>query len=893
MKSIIKLTFWPTFLLAAVMFTGCTKGPDSYLQLQSELYTFDASGGENLLIFSTDSPWSVETEPLTTTGSAFAAQRKAWYSITPSSGPAGENLRLQVTVGENDTYSERGVFLVLRAGTREERIAVRQRQKNAILSGQNDYAVSCEEQTLTVEVQANVAYETVVESGQQWIKEAEAPTDTKALETTAHAFRIAANTEERERKGVVLFRNTETKLCDTLTIVQAAWTDPTTELTALTALYESTGGDGWTHNDNWCSDKPLNEWYGVETDLSGRVIALRLSNNNLTGELPDELSGLTVLRHLDLSHNDIGGTINKQGRPPKNGTYSFMDTMHELTTVDLSHNRIEGGLPFWSEWTSKSHKFLDYIDFSYNELDSNLREWTALFDGRNLDLRLNYNKIPTGYVPDIYLNYHSWPQMSMAIARQRADKDTGFMDGAQLPDFLFDDLTTGQTLRVQDICKDNCMTMLLSWDPLQEKSVRFAETTVQRLHKLYHGQGFDVIAVIPKGEEYRRAAEEYLRTHETEWYICSDYRTLSGEELVLPGAPYPSYMLFDAEGIIVDEIYEGKNIPPSFSMGPWQPLEDILSLGFDYYVSLCFYEHVGACKYESTDYSMDKQYELLHAATRGDGVDIVLMGDAFTDIDIEVGRYRQIMEAAKDALLSVEPLKTYKDYLNIHMVYAVSKHAQPRTKDWPADYETALDIGFITNWGLQMSHGGPTNLSDYTQDHERLQTAKVWGFVVNNCPGAGAGYINPPYQPSFGTIGYLDGTFYFTVVHEVAGHALGLLGDEYGLNQTTPTSGAIETIHYGHRVGTHLNLSLTNDPASVPWAHLIGDSRFPDVGIYRGGSNYLYGVWHASPRCIMNSSPNWPYFDTVCRELLVRRILTLAGEEYTFEKFLENDKMDY
>ena len=243
MKSIIKLTFWPTFLLAAVMFTGCTKGPDSYLQLQSELYTFDASGGENLLIFSTDSPWSVETEPLTTTGSAFAAQRKAWYSITPSSGPAGENLRLQVTVGENDTYSERGVFLVLRAGTREERIAVRQRQKNAILSGQNDYAVSCEEQTLTVEVQANVAYETVVESGQQWIKEAEAPTDTKALETTAHAFRIAANTEERERKGVVLFRNTETKLCDTLTIVQAAWTDPTPELTALTALYESTGGD--------------------------------------------------------------------------------------------------------------------------------------------------------------------------------------------------------------------------------------------------------------------------------------------------------------------------------------------------------------------------------------------------------------------------------------------------------------------------------------------------------------------------------------------------------------------------------------------------------------------------------------------------------------------------
>ena len=370
-SSIVKLALLVTFVLVAVIFTGCTKGPEveaeePYLNIRSELYPFDASGGKDLLVFSTNTPWEAKIETPET-----AAPADAWCGVTPSSGEAGENLRLQVTVGENDTYSERGVFLVLRAGTREERIAVRQRQKNAILSGQNDYAVSCEEQTLTVEVQANVAYETVVESGQQWIKEAEAPTDTKALETTAHAFRIAANTEERERKGVVLFRNTETKLCDTLTIVQAAWTDPTPELTALTALYESTGGDGWTHNDNWCSDKPLNEWYGVETDLSGRVIALRLSNNNLTGELPDELSGLTVLRHLDLSHNDIGGTINKQGRPPKNGTYSFMDTMHELIAIDLSHNRIEGGLPFWSEWTSKSHK-------SWITLISRTMNWTAI-----------------------------------------------------------------------------------------------------------------------------------------------------------------------------------------------------------------------------------------------------------------------------------------------------------------------------------------------------------------------------------------------------------------------------------------------------------------------------------------------------------------------------------
>ena len=30
-------------------------------------------------------------------------------------------------------------------------------------------------------------------------------------------------------------------------------------------------------------------------------------------------------------------------------------------------------------------------------------------------------------------------------------------------------------------------------------------------------------------------------------------------------------------------------------------------------------------------------------------------------------------------------------------------------------------------------------------------------------------------------------------------------------------------------------------------------------------------------------------FSTFCRELIVRRIMELSGEEYTFEKFLERD----
>ena len=35
------------------------------------------------------------------------------------------------------------------------------------------------------------------------------------------------------------------------------------ERAALIEFYQATGGDNWTNKTNWCSDEPVNEWYGI------------------------------------------------------------------------------------------------------------------------------------------------------------------------------------------------------------------------------------------------------------------------------------------------------------------------------------------------------------------------------------------------------------------------------------------------------------------------------------------------------------------------------------------------------------------------------------------------------------------------------------------------------
>ena len=81
------------------------------------------------------------------------------------------------------------------------------------------------------------------------------------------------------------------------------------ERSVLSEVFEAANGVNWTNSDGWLSDAPLGQWHGVSTDRYGRVTALDLSDNGVSGEIPQVLSRLTRLREVRLSGNRLSGCI--------------------------------------------------------------------------------------------------------------------------------------------------------------------------------------------------------------------------------------------------------------------------------------------------------------------------------------------------------------------------------------------------------------------------------------------------------------------------------------------------------------------------------------------------------------------------------------------------------
>lgn len=128
--------------------------------------------------------------------------------------------------------------------------------------------------------------------------------------TYSKGFNVEISGEKDNSEYVQIFKNTD----KSLTVERASMNNYTEldlygelaaeqakERAALIAIYNALDGDNWENNENWCTDKPLNEWYGVWIE-NGHVISIddALNYNNVHGDIPAELGDLTHLQRLQL-----------------------------------------------------------------------------------------------------------------------------------------------------------------------------------------------------------------------------------------------------------------------------------------------------------------------------------------------------------------------------------------------------------------------------------------------------------------------------------------------------------------------------------------------------------------------------------------------------------------
>jgi hypothetical protein len=84
---------------------------------------------------------------------------------------------------------------------------------------------------------------------------------------------------------------------------------------ALATLYYLTGGKQWTDSDDWLSETTEFDWFSSSSlsricDGDGNIVELNLADNNLRGKVPPELGVLAnSLLALTLSKNKLTGDI--------------------------------------------------------------------------------------------------------------------------------------------------------------------------------------------------------------------------------------------------------------------------------------------------------------------------------------------------------------------------------------------------------------------------------------------------------------------------------------------------------------------------------------------------------------------------------------------------------
>jgi len=304
-------------------------------------------------------------------------------------------------------------------------------------------------------------------------------------------------------------------------------------------------------------------------------------------------------------------------------------------------------------------------------------------------------------------------------------------------------------------------------------------------------------------------------------------------------------------------------------------------------------EQEGTSNNVSDNTSDDGKVEILQAHSEGTGIPIVLMGDGFGSEEIKDGTYLEVMNKAKENLFSEEPMKSLQSRFDVYMVYAVSENNNIGKR-----YKTVFSTN-IANDGTTNITGDTTKVNRYAAKAVSDVSSAHIAVILNSHDYAGITWSYVPYteadsrvssekqQPKYWSLSFcpvIDSlrseAFRTVLVHEVVGHGIGKLADEYSYKEYGSITKSDSTeIEESHPYSYFLNVSASQE--KTPWDEFLNDSYCTDlgedIGVYEGGYTYMSGVWRPTKESMMNSN-NYP-FNAPSRKAFYDMIMTRTGSE--------------
>jgi len=732
---------------------------------------------------------------------------------------------------------------------------------------------------------------------------------------------------------------------------------------ALIRFYKATGGDNWINNDGWCSELPWSQWYGISASWDGRGVNwvnIWLPSNNLKGKItPDVFEGFRPV--LDIAV--IDNYITEISFPENTGLRQLFCVENPVELVDLSGSsklvNLSSCKSALSELILTGCVALEDLDCAESYIES-----LDLSDNVNLKrLCCNDTFLETIDLSNCtkleefscYSNREDQGLKSLDVSDLHNLKSLGcggaFLTSLDLSnnpnledlncsaDFLTElDLTHNPKLKSL-----SCHRKFAEPDGLPEDTPRITSIDLSNNPEL------ESLGISSKGITHidfsnnaklrsinvtacRLLSLDLSHNPALEELVCNNNVLTSLDVSANPRLRGLSCRMNNISELDLSAnaglqgLYCTENnlteldvtaCPSLEVLETWSNpnLQSIYALATqnficekDEWTEIVYEDGIGPDNpddpddqyYESMDYSQNGRVVTIQRASVGAGIDIVLMGDGYSDRMIADGTYDDVMRRTMEVFFAEEPYKSFRDYFNVHYVTVVSQN-----EVFEEGASTALDGYF----GEGTETGGDLDkVLQYTMnvlEEDEMDDATVV-VVLNSANYAGSCYMYMYYElagdyangltVSFCPTAEDNATFAQIIQHEAGGHGFGKLGDEYanwftGEMPEWEIEGMVTMGTYGWL----RNVDYRNDENLVKWSHFLADERYANegLGIYEGAYTYEFKAYRPSWESIMRY--NTGGFNAPSREAIYYRIHKLAYGpqwEYDYEDFVEYDAIN-